>query len=94
MSAILISSDKQEDIRLLTELAERLGVRLFTFPKSEELKDENLADLFEKLTAEANEGGETEEILALLRERLAEFRENPDDFVTLEALAQEFGTSK
>ncbi|HRI60099.1 MAG TPA: hypothetical protein PK228_10260 [Saprospiraceae bacterium] len=94
MSAILISSDKQEDIRLLTELAERLGVRLFAFPKSEELKDENLAALFEKLTADENEVGETEEILTMLRERLAEFRKNPDDFVTLEALAEEFGHSK
>jgi hypothetical protein len=32
MSAILLSSDKLEDIRLLTELAERLGVRLFRVP--------------------------------------------------------------
>jgi hypothetical protein len=33
MSAILLSSDKPEDIRLLTELAERLGVRLFKIQK-------------------------------------------------------------
>jgi len=33
MSAILLSSDKLEDIRLLTELAERLGVRLFRVPQ-------------------------------------------------------------
>ncbi|MFN0036358.1 MAG: hypothetical protein ACKVUS_14935 [Saprospiraceae bacterium] len=32
MSAILLSSDKPEDLRLLTELAERLGVHLFKIP--------------------------------------------------------------
>lgn len=34
MSAILLSSDKPEDIRLLVELAERLGVRLFKIPQA------------------------------------------------------------
>ena len=33
MSAILLSSDKPEDIRLLVELAERLGVRLWSIPR-------------------------------------------------------------
>ena len=33
MSAILLSSDKPEDIRLLVELAERLGVHFWSIPK-------------------------------------------------------------
>ena len=33
MSAILLSSNKPEDIQLLIELAERLGVRLFKIPR-------------------------------------------------------------
>lgn len=84
MSTIILTSNKPEDIHLLAALAQRLGVRFFTLPKSADISEKDLTVLFDS-------GKETEEVLAMLRERLAEFRANPDDYVTLEELAKEFG---
>jgi hypothetical protein len=33
MSAIILSTEKAEDLRLLTDLAQRLGIQFFTIPK-------------------------------------------------------------
>ena len=77
MSTIVLTSNKPEDIRLLAALAERLGVRFFILPNPADLTEENLTALFDREE-------ESEDELAMLRERLAEFRANPDDYVTLE----------
>jgi len=87
MSTIVLTSNKPEDIRLLAALAERLGVRFFTLPKPADLTEENLTALFDSEE-------ESEDVLAMLRERLAEFRANPDDYVTLEEFAKELSHLK
>ena len=59
-----------------------------------DLQDEKTLTFLEDLFFKNNPEAESEDEILMLRERLAEFRANPEEFYTLEELIEEFGSPK
>ena len=59
-----------------------------------DLQDEKTLSFLEHLFFNNDPGIESEDEILLLRERLAEFRANPEQFYTLAELVEELGSPK